>query len=115
MAYYQQGLNNAASPYDGAAIGGIESQEPRVTPRTIASASSRIDTLNERLLKAVEALGMISAQIGAMTPVSGLNNAKNGQTSPGGAVNRLNDSADEAHARISEIENYIQSIGRALG
>lgn len=97
--------------YQVGQLGGA-TQSP--VPRTISSAAGRIDALNERLSKAVEALAMVSSQIGAMTPVSGLSaNAKN--AAPGGAVHRLNDSADEAHAKLAEIENYIESIGRALG
>jgi hypothetical protein len=83
-------------------------------PRTLNSAAGRLDALNERLSKAVEGLAMVSSQIGAMTPVNGQNNAKS-QTSACGAVPRLNDAADEAHAKLGEIENYINSLQRALG
>jgi uncharacterized phage infection (PIP) family protein YhgE len=101
----------------GAALGGIAGamDAAKSAPRTLNSAAGRLDTLNDRLSKAVEGLAMAASQIGAMTPVSGLNQSKNGQTSASGAVHRLNDSVDEAHAKLSEIENYIQSIGRALG
>lgn len=82
-------------------------------PRTIASASSKIDLLNERLAKAIESLSMASSQIGALTnmEVSGSKDA----TSPGGAVHRLNDQAELAHERMNHIENLIAGIARALG
>lgn len=85
------------------------------TPRTLSSASSRIDALNERLAKAAESLSMVSSQIGGLTPVPGAGNAKNSVTAASGAVHRLNDSADAAHSQISDIENLIAGIGRALG
>lgn len=85
------GASLGAGTAIGHAIGG--SDAAKAVPRTIASAASRIDVLNERLLKVCENLGAISSAIGAMTPVSGLNNAKNtGQIVQGGAVHRLNES-----------------------
>jgi len=95
--------------------GGLVGAQTAPVPRTLNSAAGRLDALNERLSKAVEGLAMVASQIGAMTPVNGLNQAKVRETAASGAVHRLNDSADEAHAKLSELENYIQSIGRALG
>ena len=83
-------------------------------PRTISSAASRIDGLNDRLLKTYEALAMISSQLGALTPVNGQSPVKD-VPSPSGAVHRLNESADKAHGLIGDIENLIQGISRALG
>jgi hypothetical protein len=113
------GYQRSQLGFVGSAIGGnqmgLEACAQAAPPRTIASAAGRIESLNERLGTVIEHLGSISAQIGAMTPVNGLNNAKNGQTAACGAVHRLNDAADEAHARLLEIENYIGGIARALG
>lgn len=83
-------------------------------PRTLASAGSRMETVNERLSKAAEALQMICMQIGAMSPI-GQGISAQGTSVPEGAVHRLNDLADDANARLSNIENYIASIQRALG
>lgn len=109
---------NAAKAYANQALGGSvgsHSLQQAPAPRTLSSAASRIESLNERLLKATEALSIISAQIGAISPVVGGNaNAKN-SPSPNGAVHRLNDSADFAHNQLAEVENLIASISRALG
>jgi hypothetical protein len=118
---YQNAYANAGNAFVGGQLGGtaigggalgLQQVEP---PRTIASAASRIDGLNERLAKMRESLSMISAQIGAMSSV-GVNVAdKNGVVTPGGAVYRLNDATDAAHSQMTDIENLIDGIGRALG
>lgn len=101
-----------ANIYSGALVGG---QGNAPTPRTLNSAAGRLEALNERLSKAVEGLAMIASQIGAMTPVNGLSQGKNAQTTACGAVHRLNDAADDAHSKAGEIETYIASLQRALG
>jgi hypothetical protein len=104
---------NAANQFVGGAIGSIQQGiTAPPTPRTITSAASRIDILNERLSKTVEVLSQISSQLGAITPLS---KEANGETSPCGAVHRLNDSADRAHARLNEVDALLNSIMRTLG
>jgi hypothetical protein len=109
---YANQASNAANQFGGAV--GILQQGITAppTPRTITSAASRIDILNERLLKTVEVLSQISSQLGAITPIS---KEANGETSPCGAVHRLNDSADRAHARLNEVDALLNSIMRTLG
>lgn len=107
-------MDTAGGAQAGRALGGqIAGAQPIEAPRTLASAASRLDGLNGRLSKAIEQLAMISQQIGAMTPVAG--KGGNTETAPMGAVHRLNDAADDAHAQITEIENLIGGISRALG
>jgi hypothetical protein len=115
MDYSQNGAQNAI--YGNQLVsqtgGGTQNLQAAPTPRTITSAASRIDALNERLGKVVEGLSMVSSQLGALTPVAA--GEKNTQPAASGAVHRLNDSADTAHARVCEIENLIGGITRALG
>ena len=112
-AGYDMGIE-AQKHYAGAALGGIAGQikgaEP---PRTLSSAASKLDSLNERLAKATESLSMIAGQIGALASIGVP--ASSNQPAANGAVGRLNESADSAHLKISEIEQLIAGIGRSLG
>lgn len=114
MDYAQNAANQAYG--NVGSVGQLKNVQD-MPPRTISSAAARIDELNARLAKATESLSMISSQIGALSPVGGGGklNTMNGATEPSGAVYRLNNSADQAHVAISEIENLIGGIARALG
>lgn len=93
---------------------GLQTTAPQA-PRTISSAISRVDGLNDRLSKIREELSNISDQIGGPRPVSD-GTGKPSQAPPSiSAVSRLNDSADYAHDYLTEIEGLLGSIGRALG
>ncbi|MDB5607806.1 MAG: hypothetical protein JWP25_4706 [Bradyrhizobium sp.] len=82
-------------------------------PRTIASAIGRVEGLNERLSQVREHLSSISDQIGGPRPAESGNGKAN---LPGsGAVGRLNDSVEGAHDCLSDIEDLLGSISRALG
>lgn len=107
MEYAANAINQGYS----ATSGGTQTAMP---PKTINSAASSIDELNSRLSKASEALSMISSQLGALTGVLG-KAAGRDTPEPGGAVHRLNRSAEQAHLTVGEIENLIAGIGRALG
>jgi len=87
---------------------------PTPVPQTIASASARLDGVNERLDKIIQSLGAVSSQLGALTPV-GASAGSKPQSSPSGAVGRLNDAADMAHDRLSEVEHLVGGLQRALG
>jgi hypothetical protein len=113
---YAQAMNQyQANAYPGQALGGLaganKASEP---PRTIASAGNRLETLNERLAKATDALATVCSQIGAMTLSQG-GDPKANAPAPIGAVHRLNELADDANSKLSAIEAYIGSIQRALG
>lgn len=88
--------------------------EPKAEPpKTLASAVSRLDGINEHLAKVAESLSQITSHLGVPVLVSGGANGK--QATPGGMVHRLNDTAEDAHVRLTEIEALIAGIGRALG
>lgn len=114
MMDYAQASANAYQQNGAQALGGLNTvkQEP---PRTLGSAASRMEALNERLSKASEALAMACNQIGAMTGLNGQIAGGNPNAPATGAVHRLNDLADDANAKVSTIEAYIASIQRALG
>lgn len=82
-------------------------------PRTIASASSRLDAANERLVKVREHLTGIADQLGSLRAVGPEGGEAKGLGSMG-AVGHLNDSADNSHRLISEIESLLASIAGAL-
>lgn len=83
-------------------------------PRTISSAGSRLDGLNERLNSARNTLDAIANQIGGPRPAQA--GQIKGDTPPmPDAVSRLNGSADAAHQIMNDIEETLQAIGRALG
>jgi hypothetical protein len=103
-ANYGQGLQQ------GAALGSLRAPE---APRTIASAASRMEGVNERLAKVSESLSIISGQLGTLSGVGV--SAGDTKPAPCGAVGRLNDAADAAHRSLSEIEQLISGIGRSLG
>ena len=84
-------------------------------PRTIASAVSRHDQVNERLGAINAQLAALSDVIGGPRPTAGQNIARDNAPAPQSAVHRLNDSADTAHILISDIESLLNSISRALG
>jgi hypothetical protein len=84
------------------------------TPKapTVAGALGRIESLNERLAQVSTQLAAISDAIGGPRPTAV---DDKGQIAPSGIVYRLNDGADAAHLQLSEIEELIGAIGRALG
>lgn len=97
---YESGLNQA--------------NEPIVAPRTVASAIGRIDGLNERLQGIRSQLANVSDMIGGPRNIAG-NQKASAAPSPSGAVHRLNDSADNGHSVVSDIEDLLSSIQRSLG
>jgi len=97
-----------------APLGGTEGQKVSAAPRSIASAIGRIDGLNARLAKAREHLATLSDQIGGPRPTDG-EAGGDPKVQPIGAVARLNDATEHAHSQMSDIENLLGSIGRALG
>lgn len=112
MEYANDPRSYAKAQFEqSAGLGNVKSVE---APRTISSAAGRIDELNGRLVKLTESAGMIASQIGALTPVSG-DGRDTPEPTPSGAVYRLNNSADQAHRKLSEIENIVSAIARALG
>lgn len=103
-------------PYAGIA-GQTQSQaQSSVTPpRTLTSAMSQMDNLNERLNEIRAQLCSLSDTIGGPRPlatIAGNNAATPPETS---VVGRLNDSAIAAHRQVDEISGLLASIGRALG
>lgn len=83
------------------------------TPRTIASAASRIDGLSDRLVKMRAQLEVLSEVIGGPRPANGIGGAKD--RPPSGVVQRLNDGAENAHGILDDIEGLLSGISRALG
>lgn len=81
-------------------------------PRTIASAQSRMDGLNERLMEVRNHLGGIADAIGGPRPANG--EAKASLPSAG-AVGRLNDAVEAGHCQVAEIHELLAAISRALG
>lgn len=112
---YSQGLvSNLANPAN--AYAGLSAQAVGAQlkpPPTIASALGNIEGLNERLSQISQRLNGIADTIGGPRPVS--DGAGNVGKSSAGIVDRLNEGADSAHRRASEIEELVASIGRALG
>lgn len=108
-------LGNVNNAYSQGLAGQTAYAGNEAAPRTLASAASRIESVNERLDKVTDALLMVCSQIGAMTAMNQLGGRDPSQTSASGAVHRLNDAADEAHTKILMLETYIASIQRALG
>lgn len=94
-------------------LGSIEGQKVNAAPRTIASTIGRIEGLNARLGKVREHLASLSDQIGGPRPTEAGENG--GSPAAVGAVGRLNDASEYAHTQMSDIENLLGSIGRALG
>ena len=83
-------------------------------PRTISSASSRLDTANERLSTVRDHLAKIADALGAIRAISG-DKVLGEPTLSQGAVVRLNESADLSHRHIGEIESLLSAISNALG
>lgn len=100
----------AQSNYNTVSVGNTVA----AAPRTISSAGSRMDSLNERLNTARNALDQIANQIGGPRPAQA--GQIKGDTPPSSdAVSRLNGSADAAHSIMNDIEETLQAIGRSLG
>jgi hypothetical protein len=81
-------------------------------PRTIASAISRMEGLNERLAKVNSHLSGIANELGALRQ-AGSNGIEKAPCV--GAIGRLNDSADAAHSQLADIEDLLSAISTALG
>lgn len=121
MANYGSGISTTNQIYGQAGIyhGGLASGAPTLqqsaeAPKTLASAVSRMDNLNGRLAKVIEALGGIAAQIGSAYPAKAPESG-NAQAGSSGTIYRLNDLASDAHTEVSDIENLIAGIQRSLG
>lgn len=82
-------------------------------PQTISSATARIDALNERLTGIRKHVESIADTIGGPRPQNG--QIKGPNPAPSSAVGRLNDGADNAHVILSEVEESLNAITRALG
>lgn len=107
MDYAQAGSYGAQT----AASNGLR---PVEVPRTITSAISKVDGLNDRLAKVREQLTGLSDQIGG--PRLTGDGSKNAERPPSaGVVGKLNDATESAHNYVGDIENLLGSIGRALG
>lgn len=87
--------------------------EATAVPRTVATAVGRLDALNQRLNELRALSYHLSDQIGGPRPASG--QIKGEAPSPMGAVGRLNDATDAAHETLSDIEETLKAIARALG
>lgn len=98
----------------GSALGGALGVTAVAVPKqpTVASALGRIEGLNARLAQVATQLAAISDAVGGPRPVNGVGGDA---PAPSGMVYRLNDSAEASHRQISEIEDLIGAIGRALG
>lgn len=81
---------------------------------TVASALGSIDNLNGRLTQIVGQLAAIAAAVGSPYPV-GASPGGTDVAQPSGMVFRLNDGAEYSHRQVSEIEELIGAISRALG
>lgn len=79
---------------------------------TVASALERIESLNERLDQVTRQLAAISDAVGGPRPAGVSDNT---QPAASGIVYRLNDGANAAHRQLSDIEELINAISRALG
>lgn len=100
-AFAKQGLQSA-----------VETQS--VAPaRTIATAISGLDKLNERLANIRAGLSHLCEAIGGPYPASG--QIKGDRPPISGAVGRLNESTDAAHSILSEIEELLSTASRSLG
>lgn len=87
-----------------------------LVPRTINSAIGRVDGLSDRLKGLLDQVSKIHDAIGGPRNIAG--DAGPNKQSPvggGGAVWRLNESAEEAHRIVSEIEEQLSLIQSALG
>jgi len=115
---------NAATGYAGNALSSMEksnyAQQAGLTvpgeiaaPRTIATALSSMDALNDRLSNIRSVINQLCMTIGGPYPASSDAGQKAQQSS--GAVGRLNDSAGAAHETLSEIERLLSSIAHSLG
>lgn len=109
MLGMQQGQQSNLYQQQAAATNSIN-QPP---PRTVASAISRMESLNERLTTASNGLGGIADMLGALRGVPGKDAV--GKPAASGAISRLNDSADTAHSQLSDIEVLLAAISSALG
>jgi hypothetical protein len=121
QTYGQYGGLNAMNQLQGAGQQTAGQQftgaEVAAQPRTIASAVGKLDQVNERLAAIHSQLEHFADQIGGPRPTPGGQIVGNSTAvpPPQSAVHRLNDAAESAHMRISDIEQLLNSIGRALG
>lgn len=109
MSFTQQ-VGQIADNYQNA--GSLKNPVP-VAPRTLVSAATRMDAVNERLGQLDAHLNAIADQLGVLRAAQA--GASTDKMPPCGAVARLNDAADGAHYRLSEIEATLKSISGALG
>ena len=98
----------------GYQAGIAQNQALNSVPRTITSAISRVDGLNERLSEVIKGLTSLSDQIGGPRPIAGASAGEPKVQSPA-VVDRLNDSAEYAHVQLSTIDSLLASIARSLG
>lgn len=87
-----------------------------IAPRTINSAIGRVDGLSDRLKSLLDQVSNIHDAIGGPRNISGENGTnKPSPVGGGGAVWRLNESAEDAHRVVNEIEEQLNRIQSALG
>jgi hypothetical protein len=84
-------------------------------PRTVSSAIARMENLTERLQSVTISLNKLAEMIGGPRPMPADVKAQQVQPVAPSAVQRLNDLADGAHIQVSDIDDALSAIGRALG
>lgn len=84
----------------------------RQTP-TLVSAMSSVEDLNKRLIGMRSSLMEIAQAIGGPFPTPASSDRPNAPHES--AMEKLNDNVTEAHATVTELENAIGAIRRALG
>jgi hypothetical protein len=107
---YQNAVNQG---YAAQTIGGANAQTIPAPPKTLASALGRVDGLASRLAEVRNRLGHLADIIGGPRGINGQASEK--EPPPRSAITHLNDSADAAHAVVSDIEDLIAHITNALG
>jgi len=88
-------------------------QAPTPPPPTLVRALSSLDELNKRLVLLRSQAEEIAQAVGGPFPTNPAGNKAEGPTSS--AMQRLNSSADDAHALVATIEHALGAIRRSLG
>ncbi|HEX5509847.1 MAG TPA: hypothetical protein VFX37_15205 [Pseudolabrys sp.] len=82
-------------------------------PRTIASAISRLEQVNDRLGAFGERLAIIADQLGVLRAVG--DDPKGAKPLASGAIERLNHGTEMAHEHLNAIDSLLGAIINALG
>lgn len=90
-------------------------QEVATPPQTLASALSMYDGLHNRLNELTKSAHQLAAMVGGPFPIGAPDQPKTATPQPDFAVRRLNETANDCHRQVDQLQECLNAMARSLG